>query len=53
MPPPHVSDLMRGRARGVFDRTLMQFLAALGYDLESRIKPQTWKHHGDLAVVAA
>lgn len=52
IPQPHVSDLMRGRARGFSAERLMQFLTALGHDVEVRVKP-TRKAHGHVSVVAA
>jgi predicted XRE-type DNA-binding protein len=52
IPQPHVSDLMRGRARAFSTERLMQFLAALGHDVEIRVK-KTRKEHGQVSVVAA
>ena len=52
IPQPHVSDLMRGRARAFSAERLMQFLAALGHDVEIRVK-RTRKEHGQVSVVAA
>jgi predicted XRE-type DNA-binding protein len=52
IPQPHVSDLMRGRARAFSAERLMQFLTALGHDVEIRVKP-TRKEHGQVSVVAA
>ena len=52
IPQPHVSDLMRGRARGSSAERLMQFLTAPGHDVEIRVK-QTRKEHGQVSVVAA
>jgi predicted XRE-type DNA-binding protein len=52
IPQPHVSDLMRGRARAFSAERLMQFLTALGHDVEIRVK-QTRKGHGHVSVVAA
>ena len=52
IPQPHVSDLMRGRARAFSAERLMQFLTALGHDVEIRVK-QTRKEHGQVSVVAA
>ena len=52
IPQPHVSDLMRGRARAFSAERLMQFLTALGHDVEIRIT-QTRKEHGQVSVVAA
>ena len=45
IPQPHVSDLLRGRARAFSAERLMEFLAALGHDVEIRVKP-TRKTHG-------
>jgi predicted XRE-type DNA-binding protein len=48
---PHVSALMRNRA-GVFSvERLMDFLTALGQDVEITVKP-TRKEHGEVYVVA-
>lgn len=52
IPQPHVSDLMRGPARAFSAERLMQFLAALGHDVEIRVK-RTRKEHGQVSVVAA
>ena len=52
IPQPHVSDLMRGRARAFSAERLMQFLTALGHDVEIRVK-QRRKEHGQVSVVAA
>lgn len=52
IPQPHVSDLMRGRARAFSTERLMQFLTALGHDVEIRVT-QTRKAHGHVSVVAA
>jgi predicted XRE-type DNA-binding protein len=52
IPQPHVSDLMRGRARAFSAERLMEFLAALGHDVEIRVKP-TRKAHGQVSVVVA
>jgi predicted XRE-type DNA-binding protein len=52
IPQPHVSDLMRGRARAFSAERLMQFLTALGHDVEIRVK-QRRKAHGQVSVVAA
>jgi predicted XRE-type DNA-binding protein len=35
IPQPHMSDLLTGRARGFSAERLMDFLAALGHDVES------------------
>src|SRR6266404_7815485 len=48
---PHVSALMRNRA-GMFSvERLMEFLTALGQDVEITVRP-TRKQHGELSVVA-
>jgi predicted XRE-type DNA-binding protein len=48
---PHVSALMRNRA-GVFSvERLMEFLTALGQDVQIRVR-QTRKPHGEVSVVA-
>jgi predicted XRE-type DNA-binding protein len=52
IPQPHVSDLLNGRARGFSAERLMEFLAALGHDVEVRVKP-TRKAHGHVSVVVA
>jgi predicted XRE-type DNA-binding protein len=52
IPQPHVSDLMRGRARAFSTERLMEFLAALGHDVEIRVK-RTRKEHGRVSVVVA
>ena len=52
IPQPHVSDLMRGRARAFSAERLMEFLTALGHDVEVRVK-RTRKEHGQVSVVGA
>jgi predicted XRE-type DNA-binding protein len=52
IPQPHVSDLMRGRARAFSAERLMEFLTALGHDVEIRVK-RTRKGHGQMSVVVA
>ncbi len=52
IPQPHVSDLMRGRARAFSAERLMEFLAALGHDVEIRVMPRP-KAHGQVSVVVA
>lgn len=48
---PHVSALMRNRA-GVFSvERLMEFLAALGQDVQITVRP-TRRQHGEVSVVA-
>jgi predicted XRE-type DNA-binding protein len=49
---PHVSDLMRGRARAFSAERLMEFLTALGHDVEIHVK-RTRKGHGQMSVVVA
>jgi predicted XRE-type DNA-binding protein len=49
---PHVSDLLRGRARAFSAERLMEFLTSLGHDVEVRVK-RTRKEQGVLSVVAA
>jgi len=49
---PHVSGLMRNRA-GMFSvERLMEFLTALGQDVEITVRP-TRKEHGTVSVVVA
>jgi hypothetical protein len=43
---------MRGRARAFSAERLMEFLAALGHDVEIRVTP-TRKAHGQVSVVVA
>lgn len=52
IPQPHVSDLLNGRARAFSAERLMEFLAALGHDVEIRVKP-TRKAHGQVSVIVA
>jgi predicted XRE-type DNA-binding protein len=52
IPQPHVSDLMRGRARAFSAERLMEFLTALGHDVEIRVK-RTRKEHGQVSVIVA
>lgn len=52
IPQPHVSDLLNGRARAFSAERLMEFLAALGHDVEVRVKP-TRRAHGRVSVVVA
>jgi predicted XRE-type DNA-binding protein len=49
---PHVSSLMRGQSGPFSVERLMDFLTALGQDVEITVKP-TRKHHGELSVVLA
>jgi len=48
---PHVSALMRNRAGAFSVERLMDFLTALGQDIEIIVKP-TRKEHGEVSVVA-
>jgi predicted XRE-type DNA-binding protein len=52
IPQPHVSDLMRGRARAFSAERLMEFLTALGHDVEIRVR-RTRKEHGHMSVIVA
>jgi predicted XRE-type DNA-binding protein len=47
---PHVSTLMRNRAGNFAIGRLMEFLTALGQDVEITVKP-TRKAHGEISVV--
>jgi predicted XRE-type DNA-binding protein len=49
---PHVSALMRNRAGTFSVERLMEFLTALGQDVEITVRP-TRKEHGELSVVVA
>lgn len=48
---PHVSALMRNRAGAFSVERLMDFLTALGQDVEITVRP-TRKEHGQVSVVA-
>lgn len=48
---PHVSALMRNRAGTFSVERLMEFLTALGQDIEITVRP-TRKGHGEVSVVA-
>lgn len=48
---PHVSSLMRNRAGTFSVERLMDFLTALGQDVEITVRP-TRKQHGEVSVVA-
>lgn len=48
---PHVSVLMRGQSGTFSVERLMEFLTALGQDVEITVKP-TRKSHGEMTVVA-
>lgn len=48
---PHVSGLMRGQS-GIYSvERLLEFLTALGQDVEVTIRPTRKKEHGHLSVV--
>ena len=47
---PHVSGLMRGRSGNFSVERLMDFLTALGQDIEIAVRP-TRKEHGEVSVV--
>jgi phage-related protein/predicted XRE-type DNA-binding protein len=47
---PHVSALMRNRSGNFSVERLMDFLIALGHDVEITVRP-TRKHHGQVSVV--
>ena len=49
---PQVSMLMRNRSGNFSVERLMDFLTALGHDVEVRVKP-TRKEHGQLSVIVA
>ena len=49
---PHVSLLMRNRSGNFSVERLMDFLTALGHDVEIRVK-RTRKLHGEVSVVVA
>jgi predicted XRE-type DNA-binding protein len=46
---PHVSNLMRGQSGAFSVERLMDFLRALGHDIEIAVTP-TRKEHGDISV---
>jgi predicted XRE-type DNA-binding protein len=46
---PHVSNLMRGRSGSFSVGRLMEFLTALGQDVEITVRP-TRKEHGEMSV---
>ena len=48
---PHVSALMRNRAGAFSVERLMDFLTALGQDVEIMVRP-TRREHGEVSVVA-
>jgi predicted XRE-type DNA-binding protein len=47
---PHVSNLMRGRSGSFSVGRLMEFLTALGQDMEITVRP-TRKQHGERSVL--
>jgi predicted XRE-type DNA-binding protein len=47
---PHVSGLMRGQSGNFSVERLMEFLTALGQDVEITVRP-TRKEHGDVSLV--
>ena len=47
---PHVSALMRGQSGAFSAARLMEFLTALGQDVEITVRP-TRKRHGEMSVV--
>lgn len=49
---PHVSALMRNRAGAFSVERLMDFLTALGQDIQVTVRP-TRKEHGEVSVVLA
>jgi len=49
---PHVSSLMRGQSGNFSVGHLMDFLTALGQDVEITVRP-TRKEHGDVSLVLA
>ena len=48
---PHVSALMRGRSGTFSLERLLEFLTALGQDVEITVRPKR-KSHGELSIVA-
>jgi len=50
MKQPHVSGLMRGRSGNFSVERLMDFLTALGQDVEITVRP-TRREHGDVSLV--
>lgn len=49
---PHVSALMRNRAGAFSIERLMDFLTALGQDVEISVKPSRHGLHGEVSVLA-
>jgi len=50
---PHVSGLMRGQSGTYSVERLMEFLTALGQDVEITVRPTHRREHGSLSVVVA
>jgi predicted XRE-type DNA-binding protein len=50
---PHVSGLMRGQSGTYSVERLMEFLTALGQDIEITVRPTREREHGNLSVVVA
>ena len=50
---PHVSGLMRGQSGTYSVERLMEFLTALGQDVEITVRPTRKKDHGRLSVIVA
>lgn len=48
---PHVSALMRGQSGNFSVERLMDFLTALGQDVEITLRPARRKEHGELSLV--
>jgi predicted XRE-type DNA-binding protein len=48
---PHVSSLMRGQSGAFSVERLMEFLTALGHDIEISVRPARRKNHGELSVL--
>ena len=48
---PHVSGLMRGQSGTSSVERLMEFLTALGQDVEITVRPTRKKEHGHVSVV--
>ena len=48
---PHVSSLMRGQSGAFSVERLMDFLTALGHDIEISVRPARKKNHGELSVL--
>ncbi len=48
---PHVSALMRGQSGNFSVERLMDFLTALGQDVEITLRPTRRREHGELSVV--